>query len=185
MPRGLVVLGRQVALALHGHDMQQLGPFDVAQCPKRAHQLLEVVAVDGAEITEIEALEEVALVQHPLFHGVARLLAEAQQARRMRKDAPQPLLETVVMHRRGDFEQVVLQCAGGLVDGHVVVIEDHQDIGAFAGPGVVEPFEREAAGHRTPMPATPWCLSPRISAALAMPNAAEIDTEACPPPKAS
>ena len=149
MPRGLVVLGRQVALALHGHDMQQLGPFDVAQCPKRAHQLLEVVAVDGAEIAEIEALEEVALVQHPLFHGVARLLAEAQQARRMRKDAPQPLLETVVVHRCGDFEQVVLQCAGGLVDGHVVVIEDHQDVGAFAGPGIVEPFEREAAGHRT------------------------------------
>ena len=85
----------------------------------------------------------------PLFHGVARLLAEAQQARRMRKDAPQLLLETVVMHRCGDFEQVVLQCAGGLVDGHVVVIENHQDIGAFAGPGVVEPFEREAAGHRT------------------------------------
>ena len=45
-----------------------------------------------------------------------------------------------------------------------------------ARPPVIEP---------SPITATTCRFSPRSSAALAMPNAAEIDTEACPPPKAS
>ena len=45
-----------------------------------------------------------------------------------------------------------------------------------ARPPVIEP---------SPITATTFRRSPRSSAALAMPNAAEIDTEACPPPKAS
>ena len=45
-----------------------------------------------------------------------------------------------------------------------------------ASPPVIEP---------SPMTATTRYFSPRSSAALAMPKAAEIDTEACPPPKAS
>ena len=66
----------------------------------------------------------------------------------MRQNAPQPLLEAVVVDRRRDFQQVVFQRPGGLVDGHVVVIENHQQVRALRGPGVVEPFEGQSAGHR-------------------------------------
>ena len=149
MPDGLVVFGGQVALALYGHDVQQLGSLYVAQRAKRPHQLLEVVAVHGSEIAEIETFEQIALVEQPLLDGVARLLAETQQARRMRKDAPQPLLEAVVVDRSRNLEQVVFQRARGLIDRHVVVVQNHQQVGALAGPGVVQPFEGQPAGHRT------------------------------------
>ena len=128
--------------------MQQFRPLDVAQRPKCPHQLLEVVAVHRAEIAEIEAFEQVALVQQPLLHGVARLLAEPQQPRRMRHQPPQPLFETVVVHRGRNFQQVVFQRPRGLVDGHVVVVENHQQVGALRGSSVVQPLEGEASGHR-------------------------------------
>ena len=143
------MLGGQVAFALHRQDVQQFRPLDVAHRSKCPHQLLEVVAVHRSEVAEIEALEEVALVQQPLFDGVARLLAEAQQPRRMRQDVPQPLFEAVVVHRRGDLQQVVFQRPRGLVDGHVVVVENHQQVRPFRGSGVVQPLEGQAAGHRT------------------------------------
>ena len=149
MPDRLVVLGRKVAFSLHGHNVQQFGALDVAQRTERPHQLFEVVAVHGPEVTEIETFEEVALVQQALFHGVARLLAEPQQTRRMRQNAPQPLFETVVVDRSRNFQQVVFQRPGGLVDGHVVVVQDHQQVRALRGPGVVEPLESQPAGHRT------------------------------------
>ena len=124
------MLGRQVALALDRHHVQQFRPLDVAQRPKRPHQLLEVVTVHRTEIAKIETFEKIALVQQPLLHGVARLLAEPQQPRRMRHQPPQPLFETVVVHRGRDFQQVVFQRSRGLVDGHVVVVENHQQVGA-------------------------------------------------------
>ena len=148
VPGGLVVLGRQVALALDRHHVQQFRPLDVAQRPKRPHQLLEVVTVHRTEIAKIETFEKIALVQQPLLHGVARLLAEPQQPRRMRHQPPQPLFETVVVHRSRDFQQVVFQRSRGLVDGHVVVVENHQQVGALRGPGVVQPLERKPSGHR-------------------------------------
>ena len=148
MPHRLIVLGRKVALALYGHDVQQLGSLDVVHRAQRPHQLPEVVAVHRSEVAEIEALEQIALVEHPLLDGVARLLAQAQQTRRMRQQAPQPLLEPVVVHRGRDLQQVVLQRARRLVDSHVVVVENHQQVGPLAGSGVVQPLERQAAGHR-------------------------------------
>ena len=142
------MLGRKISFALYGHNVQQLGSFDVAQRPERPHQFFKVVAVHGSEVAEIETFEEVALVQQALFHGVARLLAEPQQPRRMRQNAPQPLFEAVVVNRSGDFQQVVFQRPGGLVDGHVVVVENHQQVRALRCPGIVEPLESQSAGHR-------------------------------------
>jgi len=67
----------------------------------------------------------------------------------MRQNAPQPLFEAVVVDRSRDFQQVILQRPGGLIDGHVVVIEDHQQVRTLRGSGVVEPLEGQSAGHRT------------------------------------
>ena len=148
MPHRLIVLGRQVALALDRHHVQQLRPSDVAQRAERPHQLPEVVAVHGSEIAKIEALEEVALVEQPLLDGVPRHTAEMQQPGRARQGRPQPLLHAVVASGGRDLEQVVLQRPRSLVDGHVVVVENHQQVGGLVGPGVVQPLEGQAAGHR-------------------------------------
>ncbi len=148
MPHRLVLLGRREALALHGHHVEQFRALDPPQHAQHAHHFVEVVAVHGSEIAEIEALEEVALVQQAVFHGIARLLAQPQQAGRMGEHAPQPLLEAVVAYRGRYAAQVAAQGARGLVDGHVVVVEDHQQVGIAAGAGIVQSLERQAARHR-------------------------------------
>ncbi len=149
VPRGLVVFGGEVAFAFGGHDVEELRAFDLAQCAQRAHQLGEVVAVDRPEIAEVEALEEVRVVQKPLLQTVPRLLAEVQHAGRMVERTPQRLLEAVVVFRGRQLQQAALQRPRRLVDRHVVVVEDHQQVGAARGSGVVEPLEGEASRHRT------------------------------------
>ena len=149
MPHRLVVLGGQIPLALVGDDVQEFRSRNAAQRAQRSHQLGQAVAVDRAEISEIETLEKIAVVEHPLLHGVARLLTQPQQPRRRRQNAPHPPFHTVVVHRSRHLEQAVLQRAGHLVDSHVVVVENHQQIGVAARTGVVEPLESQTARHRT------------------------------------
>ena len=59
---------------------------------------------------------------------------------------PYALLETVVALGGGHPEQVVVQGADILVDGDLVVVEDHQQVGVQAS-GVVEALEGQAARH--------------------------------------
>ena len=82
----------------------------------------------------------------------------------MEQNPPQAAFDSVIAPRCRNLDQVVLQGPGSLVDGHVVIVENDQQVGLLARTGVVQPLERQTARHRT---------------------AAEIDTEACPPPKAS
>ena len=62
MPYPLVLFGRPVALALDRQHMQQLRPGYLLQIAQHAGQLDYVVPVDGPEIAEVQALEQVALL---------------------------------------------------------------------------------------------------------------------------
>jgi hypothetical protein len=61
-----VLLGGQVALALAGHHMQELGALELAHVAQGFHQGLDVVAVDGADVVEAELLEQGAGHHHAL-----------------------------------------------------------------------------------------------------------------------
>ena len=88
MPYGLIILGGGVALTLGGDDMQQLGFVNILQCAKHTHQLLHIVAIQLTEVSEIQALKEVAILQQTLLDGVTCLLTETQHRRHMRQDTP-------------------------------------------------------------------------------------------------
>ena len=62
MPNCRVLLGGFVALALDGLDMQQFGTVHVLYVAQYAYQILDVVSVNGTEISDIHALEHVVLM---------------------------------------------------------------------------------------------------------------------------
>ena len=67
----------------------------------------------------------------------------------MGQNPPQTAFDSVVAPRRRNLDQVVLQSPGSLVDGHVVIVENDQQVGLLARTGVVQPLERQTARHRT------------------------------------
>jgi hypothetical protein len=68
-------LGRRVALALHGQDVQELRALEVAHVLQGLHQLWQVVAVDGADVVPAQLLEEGARGHHAL-HVLFRALGQ-------------------------------------------------------------------------------------------------------------
>ena len=147
MPLALVMLGGRITLALDRHHVQQLRTVDLFQRTEHRDQRPHVVTVHRPEITEVETLEEIALLQQAVLDRISRAAAERQQRRHVGEPAPQPVLERIVPLRRGDVQQVAFQGAGSLVDSHVVVVENDQHVGLAARPGVVHPLESQAARH--------------------------------------
>ena len=66
------LLGRAVALALYGVQVQQLRPPHVFQLAQYAHQLFHVMPVERPEIAYVEPLEYVLLVAEGRFERVAQ-----------------------------------------------------------------------------------------------------------------
>ena len=147
VPYGLVVLGGGVSLALDRYDVQQLGLGYLFQRREYAYQLLDVVAVDLSEVTEVEALEQVAVLKQSLLDGVAGLLTQAQQRRYVREEVPQTTLETVVVARGRDVCEVALEGARTFVYRHLVVVEYDKYVGRFLLSGIVQALERKSSRH--------------------------------------
>ena len=73
------VLGRGVALALLGHDVNQDRPlFGVADVLQHWHQLVEIVPVDRSDVIEPQLLEQRAAGDHPAgeFLGLLRRVVD-------------------------------------------------------------------------------------------------------------
>ena len=132
MPRGDVLLGRGIAVTLLRVQMEQLRSFHILHLSEDAHQLLHVVAVEWAEIAYVHALEDVLLVRDGTLDGI--------------READDPLAAVVVEHTltvkpsRGleadgiiglvgaQVEQILFHAAHGMVDRHIIVVEDDQQV---------------------------------------------------------
>ena len=129
--------------------MQQLGTIDILQRTQRADKLHHIVAIDDAEVAEVEALEEIAVLQKTLLHTVASLTCKTQQRWHDTQHSPQRALEAVVEVRCRDAHKISVQSSRRLIDRHRVVVEYHQEITLGRCSSVVHTLEREAASHRT------------------------------------
>ena len=145
-----VALRRAVAFALLGEDMDQHRPLRVvAHRLQGFDEIFKVVTVDGADIVELEGLEE-----HPRGEeALEALLALAEDVEDVLADI-------------GDlqfFHQVRLDAAHGLAgelaaeeageranirrNRHLVVVQDDDQVFVEVA-GVVERLEGQAGGHR-------------------------------------
>ena len=150
VPHAGVLFGRLEALALGGVQVQYLGALQVLDVVEHAGQILHVVSVDGPEVSDVHALEDVLLLGgHRLQavgeadEGLAALLVEDAH---LEEQARHPEAQLVVAVAGGEVEEVLLHAAHAAVDGHVVVVEDDEQV-VRRGRGVVQPLEGQSAAH--------------------------------------
>ena len=143
-----VGLGCRIALALDGDTVEYSRSAEVLDFPQGLDQGLYVIAVDGAEVSEIQRFEDVSAAflykpgletLHPPLDGVAQVSVA--------QEFPHLGLDAVVSSAGCEPEQMLVQSAHVALDGLVVVIEDDQQVG-IRDAGVVQPLEGEASGHR-------------------------------------
>ena len=138
-------LGGGVALAFLGHRMDQDGAFArIAHIAQHGDQLVHVMTVDRAHIAEAHFLEQGAAHGHAaqIFLGPARVLLHAQRL----GDAAPELADGVIAFRADLTSEVMAHRAHGRGDGHVIVIEDDNEIFLHV-PGIVHGLIGHPCGH--------------------------------------
>ena len=72
MPDGGTLLGRLVALALGGVQVEELRTLHVLKLSQYAHNLLHVVPVERTEVTDVHALEDILLMAQRRLQGIVQ-----------------------------------------------------------------------------------------------------------------
>ncbi len=148
------VLGRRVALALLGHDMDQHRPdLGVADILQHFDQRPHVVAVDRPDIIEAELVEERAagdqaarIFLHPPRRAVQRL---GHRPRELLRE----LARRQIFARRHQPRERVAQAPDRRRDRHVVVVED-DDQPVAGGRRIVHRLIGHAGADSAPSPIT-------------------------------
>jgi hypothetical protein len=141
-----VGLGELVALALLGDHVQELRALEALDVLQRGDERVEVVPVDRPDVVEAEFLE-----QRGGHHHALGLLLQALGEFEQRRHGPQHALAHVarlgVELAAHELGEVAVERAHGRADAHVVVVEDHEQVGV-GHARVVERLEGHAGGHR-------------------------------------
>ena len=106
------------------------------------------MSVDRAEIAEPEALEQIAILQDTLLYDIACLLHRSTQCGQRSEGIPYAIFEAIVVARSGDAQQIVLERAHVVVDRHIVVVENDQQI-CLACTRIIQTLECQTARHRS------------------------------------
>ena len=162
-------------MALARDDVQELRALQLAHVGERRHQRVDVVAVDRADVVEAELLEQRA-GQHHALDVLLRALGELVHRRQLatalpcRRGAPCCRAATTAASR-GSW----LSAPTGSRDRHVVVVQDHEQVGAAvpallsasnAMPALIAPSPITATTRRVLALAAarrPPCRAPRRS----------------------
>ena len=141
-------LGRRVALALLRHDVDQdRAEVGVAHIAQHRQQVVEIVAVDRADVIEAELLE-----QSAAGDIAARVLDGAgdgavERLRQMLGQLLADVAELEIGAAGGEAREVGRHGADRRRDRHLVVVED-DDQPLVAGAGIVHRLVGHAGRHR-------------------------------------
>ena len=141
------VFGRAIALALLGDDMDQDGTIGgVAHIVENGQQVIEIVAVNGADIIKAQLFEQRAAGEEGAgkFLGAAGRLVE--DLRQFLGDGLGGLAHAAIDRARDQPRQIGAERAGGRGDRHVVVVE-HDDEPRIHGAGIVHRLIGHAGRH--------------------------------------
>ena len=145
-----VGLGQLVALALPGDHVQELraglGGHQAADVLQRGDQRVQVVPVDGADVVEAELLEQGGRHHHALGL-LLQPLGQLEQRRHRAQHGLADVLGRGVEVAAHQLRQIAVERAHRRADGHVVVVEHHQQARVALDAGVVERLEGHARRH--------------------------------------
>ena len=126
--------------------MQELWSLELADIGKRGDQDIQVVAIDRTDVIEAELLEQ-RTGGHHAFDVFFRALCQFQYRRCDAQYFFRAAAHTVIKPAGEQSSQVVVERADIRRNRHVVVVEDHQQVGIH-GASIVECLERHASRHR-------------------------------------
>ncbi len=141
-----VGFGQLVALAFFGHHVQELRPRQAPDVLQHRDQGVEVVAVDRSDVVEAKFFEQ-GDRQHQALGPFFEPPRQLQQRRRHAQHLLAHLFGGRVKAPAQELPQVAVQRPHRRADRHVVVVEDHQQLGLLQHAGVVERLEGHAGGH--------------------------------------
>ena len=143
----LLLHGRLEALALLGEHMQQHGTILLLEKLEGLDQRGDVVAVDRAEVLQAQFLEDDAGPQHALgdLFGLARH-AQRRLAAHFLHELAGAVVQIVEPRAGDDLVQVAGNGADVLVDGPLVIVEDHDQALGVVGD-VVQGLVGDPAGE--------------------------------------
>ena len=138
-----------IALALHRDHVDQDRPFGfvVADVAQDRQQMVEIVTVHRADIEEAELLEQRSPGDQPAGVFFRPLHPALDGARESLGDVMGHVAQPAIALGRDQPRQVPAHRADRRGDGHVVVVEDH-DQPAVQRAGVVQPLVGHPAGQR-------------------------------------
>ena len=139
-------LGRRVALALFGDDVQQLRAAQLLHIAQRVQQRIHVMAVDRSDVIEAEFFEQSAGHDQALdvFLGAA---CQLPHRRHLRQDLLAALAHRRIELARQDLGEAIRQRANVGRDRHIVIVQDHQQVGVEIA-SMIERLEGHTGGHR-------------------------------------
>ncbi len=140
------VLGGLEAVALLRDEMQQPGAGHLFHVLEGGDDGVDVVAVDGADVVEAELFEVGAGHDHA-FHVLFPAAGELAQLWQSGQRAFAAFAHAGVEAPGQQFGKVAADGADRGADGHVVVVEDDQQVGVERA-AVVEGFEGHAGAER-------------------------------------
>ena len=146
----VVVLGRRVATALLGEDVDDDRLVELGRVAEGVLHGLDVVAVDRADVAHPERLEEhrrAHVLPHRGLHRLDALLGLAAHERQAPQQLLQPALAAHVDRVEADPGEALGQVRHRGRVGAAVVVEHDDDLAAAVAE-VVEGLVGHAAGHR-------------------------------------
>ena len=140
-------------------QVEDSGTLHVLYLLEHLHDLVDIIAVEGAEITYIKAFEYILLIA---YQGLERVVESQDSPLTLISDIAlvaeeiiESLAQTVIAERCGELGEVFMERSDVVVDAHLVVIQDDEQVVGMVG-GIVETLEGETAadgcvaddGHR-------------------------------------
>ena len=145
-----IPLRKGVSFAFPGMYMNQYRAVQLLRPGQHIAQAGKIMAVDGAEIGKAHIFKERAAGPDRLFQAGFQPVVKAIQGRFGRcfsEETPVPLFKMVVGRLAPQSGQMIGNRPYIGVDGHTVVVEDHDQM-LPGRTGVVQTFIGKAAGQR-------------------------------------
>ena len=146
-----LLLCRQIPLTLLRMDMDEHRPVHLSGPAKDILQQAQIMAVNRPDIMEADLLEYTARHQcrpHAVLDDASRTVCLVADMRDTHQQVPDILLGAVILRIEPDARQVFAHATDVLVDRHLIVVEDNDELLAQI-PRLVQSLEGLAPCQRT------------------------------------
>ena len=110
------------------------------------------MSINRSEIANIHPFKDILLISGDRFETVAQadkhLLAFVIEQSQLLHSFRRLIAQLVVAGSGGQVQQVMLHATHAVINRHVIVVEDNQQVVGH-GRGIVEPFKSQSATHAT------------------------------------